>query len=118
MHGRKRKGCCRHNANGAGRQRREDTRCETVPALLQALSDGEWKVRSAAADALGALGARDAEGHLPETLSDVHGTVRWAALRSLRQLGRQLPGPHLARAQEGPDLFVRNEARLWQGNEE
>ena len=96
----------------------ENVRREAVPALLQALSDGEWTVRSAAADALGALGAREAEGPLLEKLSDEYRSVRWAALRSLRQLGCELPGPYLARALEDSDPLVREEARHWQGGEE
>ena len=59
----------------------------------------------------------NAEGPLLEKLSDEHGSVRRAALRSLRQLGCQLPEPYLVRALEDPDPFVREEARYWQGGE-
>ena len=52
-----------------------------------------------------------------EALSDEEGLVRRAALRSLRQLECELPGPYLIRALEDPDPFVREEARFWQGDE-
>ena len=73
-------------------------------------------VRRAAAEALGALGDKEAENVLLEALRDEAGSVRLAALRSLRQLGCELAEPYLVRAQEDWDPFVRNEAGLWQGN--
>ena len=73
--------------------------------------------RQAAAEGLGPLGARQAEAALVEALSAEEGLVRRAALRSLRQLGCELPGPYLARALEDPDPFVREEANFWRGDE-
>ena len=73
--------------------------------------------RLAAAEGLGELGDRQAEGVLLEVLSDEDGMVRRAALRSLRQLGCELPGPYVVIALEDPDPFVREEARYWQGEE-
>ena len=70
-----------------------------------------------AAEGLGALGARQAEGALLEALSDKEGLVRRVALRSLQQLGCELPRAYLGRALEDPDPFVREEARFWQGDE-
>ena len=74
-------------------------------------------VRAAAAEALGALGGKDSENALREALSDEAVSVRRAALRSLRQLGCDLPGLYLVRALEDTDPFVRKEARFWQDDE-
>ena len=95
----------------------EDARREAIPALLRVLRDDGGMVRLAAAEGLGPLGDKGVEGALLVALSDEEGPVRRAALRSLRQLGCDLPELYLAKALEDTDPFVRNEARLWQGDE-
>jgi len=57
---------------------------QAVPALVQALSDTESGARSAAAEAIGRLGVRDALGCLMEMArSDADGVCRAAATRAL-----------------------------------
>jgi vesicle coat complex subunit len=57
-----------------------------VQILTDLLSDPDKSVRRTAADALGKIGARDAEGALVEHLHDADAAVRAAAARSLGRL--------------------------------
>ncbi len=66
----------------------------TVPALRTALKEtgvkDAWRVRQAAAAALGAIGPRasDSTDALGRAVDDAHGGVRTAALGALRRIGR------------------------------
>ena len=73
--------------------------------------------RLAAAEGLGAPDGRGVEDALLGALSDGEAPARRAALRSLRQLGCELPEPLLGRDPEDPNPFVRNEASFWKGDE-
>ena len=73
--------------------------------------------RLAAAEGLGSLDGKGVEDALFEALSDEEALARRAALRSLRQLGCELPEPLLGRDPEDPNPLVRNEASFWKGDE-
>ncbi len=62
---------------------------QAVPYLIDALSDPNWQVRRAAAEALGVAGNRQAVAPLVEVLRNRDGdwSVRAAAARSLGELG-------------------------------
>ncbi len=63
-----------------------------VPHLLRALGDEDWRVREAAAEALGKIGDPQAVPHLIQALGDED--VRWAAAEAL---GHMLPEPDVLR---------------------
>src|SRR5690606_10372952 len=65
-----------------------DSRSATaVPALLGLLATGRDIERSAAADALGRLGAQEAVGPLTAQLDHANFSVRFAAAAALSRLG-------------------------------
>ena len=73
--------------------------------------------RLAAAEGLGSLDGKGVEDALFKALSDEEALARRAALRSLRQLGCELPEPLLGRDPEDLNPLVRNEASFWKGDE-
>ncbi|OYT68330.1 MAG: hypothetical protein CFK48_11920, partial [Armatimonadetes bacterium CP1_7O] len=58
-----------------------------VPALVQALGDGDKDVRSAACEALGAIGDASAVPALIKALGDEWSSARSAACRALGAIG-------------------------------
>ncbi len=78
-----------------------------VPPLIRALSDGEWRVRSEAAGALGLLGDKRAVEPLIRALSDSTMWVRWKAAGALGLLGDKRAVEPLIRALSDGDLEVR-----------
>jgi HEAT repeat protein len=61
-----------------------------VTGLIAALSDREWPVRRAAAEALGRLGTREPESALKAARKDKNPSVRRAAKASLDRI-KKLP---------------------------
>ena len=61
----------------------------TVPQLIEALNDENWRARRSAAKALGKMGseAKQAIAHLIEALKDEQTSVRWAAAKALETMG-------------------------------
>jgi HEAT repeat protein len=64
-----------------------------VPPLIEALKDSEWKVRRAAAEALGYFSAAGRKSHQPllDCLGDERTEVRRAVILSLGRLGKGSP---------------------------
>lgn len=60
---------------------------ESEPELTPGLKAPSWRVRASAAQALGMIGARDANDELIGALHDTHCDVRNAAARALMNLG-------------------------------
>ena len=58
-----------------------------APALLQAAADRDEKIRRAAVDALGTLGAAEALPVLLRRFSSEEGNVQWAILKCILQMG-------------------------------
>ena len=63
------------------------------------------------------MDGKGVEDALLEALSDEEALARRAALRSLRQLGCELPEPYVVRALDDPNPLARNEASFWKGDE-
>ncbi len=81
-----------------------------VPALIAALSDPEWDVRTDVADALGKLGDVRAVEALAQATRDPHGGVRACAVAALGKFGRQTNLPALVTALADDDERVRTVA--------
>ena len=84
----------------------------TVEPLLLALQDWFFKVREAAAYALGGLGDPRAVEPLIDALGDTHGKVREAAVWSLGKFGDHRAVDPLLKTLGDPDPKVR-EAAAW-----
>lgn len=78
-----------------------------VPALVEALSDPEWDVRTDVAEALGKLGDVRAVEALAQATRDPHATVRAVAAAVLGKFGRQTNLPALVAALSDDDSRVR-----------
>ncbi|MBN1514647.1 MAG: HEAT repeat domain-containing protein [Phycisphaerae bacterium] len=81
-----------------------------VPALIAALSDPEWDVRTDVADALGKLGDVRAVEALAQATRDPHAGVRANAVAALGEFGRQTNLPALVAALADDDERVRTVA--------
>jgi HEAT repeat protein len=99
---------------GAARALRRYPHAETVEALRTLLEDSQDFVRAAAAQALGALRATDAEPQLERGLSDGAWWVRFRCALALALLGE--PGrAALRRARQSRDTFARDMAVMTSG---
>ncbi len=74
-----------------------------VPALVQALGDGDKDVRSAACRALGAIGDASAVPALINALGDEYSWVRFAACEALGAIGDAAAVPDLIKALRDED---------------
>ncbi len=81
-----------------------------VPALIAALSDPEWDVRTDVAEALGKLGDVRAVEALAQAARDPHGGVRANAVLALGKFGRQTNLPALVTALSDDDERARTVA--------
>jgi hypothetical protein len=87
--------------------RREPARADLLPALLQALRDGDWWVRRAAEEALGRIGDPQALPALTQALRDEDAGVRRAAARALGKIGDPQALPALHQALRDEEAKVR-----------
>jgi HEAT repeat protein len=85
-----------------------------IPALIQALSDPDWKIQVVAAYHLGQMGsaAREAIPALATALDSLNPDVRFVITKALEQIGSQAAVPPLARALQDKDENVRLAAAM------
>jgi len=81
-----------------------------VPSCIALLSDGDWKVRYRAAEALGLLGDGEAYAPLVAALDDEKDHVRYMAAKGLGLLGDPRAVGLLGRMHEDENEFVRRSA--------
>ncbi|MDD3857686.1 MAG: HEAT repeat domain-containing protein [Methanoculleus sp.] len=81
-----------------------------VPACVALLSDGDWRVRYRAAEALGLLGDGEAYAPLVAALDDEKDHVRYMAAKGLGLLGDPRAVVLLGRMQNDENEFVRRSA--------
>ncbi|RMG75374.1 MAG: HEAT repeat domain-containing protein [Chloroflexi bacterium] len=80
-----------------------------VPHLIQALQDKHWRVREAAAEALGQIGDAQAMTHLMQALQDKDSDVRRVAAWALVKIGKPAV-PHLMQTLKDEHSDVRSAA--------
>ena len=80
---------------------------EAIPVALEALGDGNERVRAAATDLLGELGGRELSGVLEPRASDGDPLVRAAAARALGLVGAAHAEREFARLLRDPETVVR-----------
>lgn len=86
-----------------------------VPGLIEALSDEDARIRSAAVKVLGEIGSPDSVPHLLEVVNhERDGNIRWQATGALSKMG-QAAVPGLVQALRDQDWKVRRSAceALW-----
>jgi HEAT repeat protein len=81
-----------------------------VPACIALLSDGDWKVRYRAAEALGLLGDGAAFDPLVAALDDEKDHVRYMAAKGLGLLGDPRAVERLGQMRDDENEFVRRSA--------
>ena len=81
-----------------------------VPACIALLSDGGWRVRYRAAEALGLLGDGEAYEPLVAALDDEKDHVRYMAAKGLGLLGDPRAVMHLGAMRDDENEFVRRSA--------
>ncbi|WP_082122724.1 HEAT repeat domain-containing protein [Methanoculleus sediminis] len=81
-----------------------------VPACIALLSDGDWRVRYRAAEALGLLGDPRAYAPLVAALDDEKDHVRYMAAKGLGLLGDPRAVERLGRMRNDENEFVRRSA--------
>jgi HEAT repeat protein len=92
----------------------KDPPAKIYPILVKMLDDKYFGARQAAADVLGTMGKPEAIPHLIRLLGDENRNVRWSAILSLQEFGRQAEAavPHLERLRDSdPDENVREIAK-------
>ncbi len=87
----------------------------SVEALLAALHDPAWQVRTAAVQALGMLGKDMPVETLIAVLNDEDASVRAAVIRALGELGERAPLELLLVALQDPEWLVREIAAMMLG---